>query len=383
MGSFREKNGKLEYRFSFKDPYGKVIRKSVTGYSEEECLSKYEAYMKSIASPISEKSDGTTIPMLLKEVLNNDFNKNYIQESTYSSYLEILEIIDSGSLKTMSITDVTGDSLEQFLMSLTDSYADSVIQKVHRHIKAAMDTAVERKIIKYNPMNASDFRRPKYRKKTLDVKAFTKEEHKRFVTVLEEYKVPRGRNNYKKQILIELYSGLRMCEINALTPECIDFKNNVIHVRATISHGIENRAYVKDGAKTYEGSRDVPISKKLKPILKQALEEMTENQLGFIFYDNNKDDVISTKQVNNFFRRVVAKAGLPMRGQHALRHTFATRCIEAGVSVEVLRKWLGHKNIHITLDTYADVFNSLHNESIERFETRLKVKETLFEYVAA
>ena len=110
---------------------------------------------------------------------------------------------------------------------------------------------------------------------------------------------------------------------------------------------------------------------------------MTDNQLGFIFYDNNKDDVISTKQVNNFFRRVVAKAGLPMRGQHALRHTFATRCIEAGVSAEVLRKWLGHKNIHITLDTYADVFNSLHNKSIERFETRLKVKETLFEYVAA
>ena len=383
MGSFREKNGKLEYRFSFKDPYGKVIRKSVTGYSEEECLSKYEAYMKSAASPVTVPSDGTTIPMLLKEVLNNDFNKNYIQESTYNSYLEILEIIDSGSLKTMPITDVTGDSLEQFLMSLTDSYADSVIQKVHRHIKAAMDTGVERKIIKYNPMNASDFRRPKSRKKTLDVKAFTKEEHKRFVTVLEEYKVPRGRNNYKKQILIELYSGLRMGEINALTPECIDFKNNVIHVRSTISHGIENRAYVKDGAKTYEGSRDVPISKKLKPILEQALEEMTDNQLGFIFYDNNKDDVISTKQVNNFFRRVVAKAGLPMRGQHALRHTFATRCIEAGVSAEVLRKWLGHKNIHITLDTYADVFNSLHNESIERFETRLKVKETLFEYVAA
>ena len=195
--------------------------------------------------------------------------------------------------------------------------------------------------------------------------------------------MPRGRNNYKKQILIEIYSGLRMGEINALTPECIDFKNNVIHVRSTISHGIENRAYVKDGAKTYEGSREVPISKKLKPILEQALEEMTDNQLGFIFYDNNKDDVISTKQVNNFFRRVVAKAGLPMRGQHALRHTFATRCIEAGVSAEVLRKWLGHKNIHITLDTYADVFNSLHNKSIERFETRLKVKEPLFEYVAA
>ena len=195
--------------------------------------------------------------------------------------------------------------------------------------------------------------------------------------------MPRGRNNYKNQILIELYSGLRMGEINALTPECIDFNNNVINVRSTISHGIENRAYVKDGAKTYEGSRDVPISRKLKPVLEQALEQMSDNQLGFIFYDCNKDDVISTKQVNSFFRRVIDKAGIPARGQHALRHTFATRCIEAGVSAEVLRKWLGHKNIHMTLDTYADVFSSLHNKSIERFETGLKVKESLFKYMAA
>ena len=74
---------------------------------------------------------------------------------------------------------------------------------------------------------------------------------------------------------------------------------------------------------------------------------------------------------------------IPVRGQHALRHTFATRCIEAGVSAEVLRKWLGHKNIHMTLDTYADVFSSLHNKSIERFETGLKVKESLFKYMAA
>ena len=118
-------------------------------------------------------------------------------------------------------------------------------------------------------------------------------------------------------------------------------------------------------------------------MLEQALEQMSDNQLGFIFYDCNKDDVISTKQVNSFFRRVIDKAGIPVRGQHALRHTFATRCIEAGVSAEVLRKWLGHKNIHMTLDTYADVFSSLHNKSIERFETGLKVKESLFKYMAA
>ena len=98
--------------------------------------------MKSVASPVTEKSDGTTIPMLLKEVLNNDFNKNYIQESTYSLYLGILEIIESGSLKTMPITDVTGDSLEQFLVSLAERYSDSVVKKVYSQLNIAMSTAV-------------------------------------------------------------------------------------------------------------------------------------------------------------------------------------------------------------------------------------------------
>ena len=85
--------------------------------------------------------------MLLKEVLNNDFNKNYIQESTYSLYLGILEIIESGSLKTTPITDVTGDSLEQFLVSLAERYSDSVVKKVYSQLNIAMSTAVERDII--------------------------------------------------------------------------------------------------------------------------------------------------------------------------------------------------------------------------------------------
>lgn len=51
-------------------------------------------------------------------------------------------------------------------------------------------------------------------------------------------------------------------------------------------------------------------------------------------------------------------------GQHMLRHTFATRCIEAGVSPLVLKNWLGHTNIHITLDTYSDVFARMNAGSI-------------------
>ncbi len=61
-------------------------------------------------------------------------------------------------------------------------------------------------------------------------------------------------------------------------------------------------------------------------------------------------------------------AGIPYYGQHALRHTFATRCIETGIQPVVLKGWLGHTNIHVTLDTYADVFDRMNLGAISKFE---------------
>ena len=58
-----------------------------------------------------------------------------------------------------------------------------------------------------------------------------------------------------------------------------------------------------------------------------------------------------------------------------MRHTFATRCIEADIPPVVLKNWLGHTDIHITLDTYADVFNSMHNDSIMKLDSYISKLE--------
>ena len=49
---------------------------------------------------------------------------------------------------------------------------------------------------------------------------------------------------------------------------------------------------------------------------------------------------------------------------HSLRHTFATRCIEAGIQAKVLQHLLGHSDIRITLNTYCDAFESFQRENI-------------------
>ncbi len=53
--------------------------------------------------------------------------------------------------------------------------------------------------------------------------------------------------------------------------------------------------------------------------------------------------------------------------QHMLRHTFATRCIEAGIPAEVLQKLLGHKDIQTTINTYTTIFDKFRDKQIDKY----------------
>ena len=238
-----------------------------------------------------------------------------------------------------------------------------------REDKLAYNLAIEEDLVGKNLMLTRRLaKRPKSNKRDKVVKGLTEDEQKRFLEALEEDRVPRNRNNYKAQLKLELYTGMRMGEINALKKEDVDFARGIIHVRRTISQGLKDRRYLKEGAKTETGTREIPINDLAKEVLKEAIKNAPRNKPGLIFFDTNKKNLITTQQVNCYFRRLCKKADIELRGQHALRHTFATRCIEAGVPAVVLKTWMGHTDIHITMDTYADVFNRMNNDAMKMFE---------------
>ena len=54
------------------------------------------------------------------------------------------------------------------------------------------------------------------------------------------------------------------------------------------------------------------------------------------------------------FERMLDRAQLPRVGLHALRHSFATRCMELNVDVTTISKLLGHSSAKLTLDIYTD-----------------------------
>lgn len=366
-GTFRIVNGKYNYRFFYIDEFGEKKRKSFSGVTKDECLQRAEEFLEKQEKRAAAVDPDITIPELLRRKYEEDYAMNFVGEQGYARNLGGIALLERSGFGKMPIVDITEMQIKAFLRSMT-KYSDSVIKKRYQQLTAAFKVAVEKGVVERNPMDASDIRRPKSSKKPKDVRGLTQEEQARFLEALRDFKVPRNRNEYKLQLLIELYSGMRMGEINALKPENIDFENGLIHVRSTVSRGLEYRVFIKEGAKTDAGVRDIPINKALEPVLQEAMERKRRNPLGLVFYDHLKNDLITTSQVNCFFHRICKKAGISVRGQHALRHTFATRCIEADVPPVVLKKWLGHKDIHMTLDIYADVFDSMHNSAMEKFE---------------
>lgn len=366
-GTFRIVNGKYNYRFFYIDEFGEKKRKSFSGVTKDECLQRAEEFLVSMERKNAGINMDATIPDILREKYEDDYAMNYIGEQGYARNLDNLIVIEKSGLGRLPIAEITELQMNLFLRTLT-KYSESVIKKLYQQIKAAYRIAESKHIIEENLMESTAIRRPRSSKKEREVKGFTQEEQKRFLDILNDYKAPRGRNEYRLQLLIELYSGMRMGEINALKLKDVDLKKGLVHVRSTISRGLEYRNFIKEGAKTDAGVRDIPINKALEKVLKEAQERAKKNPFDLLFYDYGKKDLVTTSQVNCFFHRICKKADISKRGQHALRHTFATRCIEAGVPAVVLKNWLGHKDIHMTLDIYADVFESMHNSAMEKFE---------------
>lgn len=315
---------------------------------------------------LSDKSD-TTICDILKNKYFIDLEKNFVHEQGYSRNMANLHIIEKSFIGKVPIRYLTELQVDMFLRSITH-YSNSTIGKVYLQLKLAFREAFNQHITDENIMLSSSLKCPKSNKPDKKVKSLTKAEQAKFVGFLENYTGQHNRNNYSNQLMIELLTGMRMGEINALTPECIDFEKGIIHVKSTVARGENYREFIKNGTKTDAGVRDVPMTEAIKPILRSALNNQVDNSLNLLFYDIQKDGIISTNQVNCFFKRVCEKCGIEKRGQHALRHTFATRCIEANIPAVVLKKWLGHTDIHITLDTYADVFDSMYNDSINKLD---------------
>lgn len=86
-----------------------------------------------------------------------------------------------------------------------------------------------------------------------------------------------------------------------------------------------------------------------------------------------KGEPVKNSTYDTALFKICDKVGIKRFSMHVLRHTFATRCIEAGMMPKTLQKILGHSNIGITMNLYVHITEDEKHKEIELVAGALKV----------
>lgn len=147
--------------------------------------------------------------------------------------------------------------------------------------------------------------------------------------------------------------GLRIGEVCGLQWADFDLEHGILSIERTVK-----RIYVSTGQtrvviqspKTRSSERKIPIPHGILKMLKQL--QRKENCKAW-FLSGNEFKPVEPRCYRKSVHCYLKGAGVAVVNPHALRHTFATTCLQAGCNIKTLSELLGHGSSDITLKRYV------------------------------
>ena len=330
------------------------------------------------------ESTDTSLYNILKDYIDNNYNTGITNDNTYKRNIENLKLLEKccKSFIYKPIQKVTVVEVKKSLPNLVElqitnpktaeitskCYSQTVIDKLYRFLNKGFKIAISERIIQYNIMDNESILKPKSKKENLKVEALSLEEEKKIISILK-----KSNHKYKNIILLTLFTGMRIGETLALTHDNVNLKDNTLAIEKTLTRNKDDKVILGDKTKTRTGQRIIFLSNNARTILEDILKDKISNIYNLLFYDYDKNTFITPNEINCYLKRLNnAYKFCNEIHTHMLRHTYATRCIEAGMSAKVLQKNLGHKKIQTTLDTYTSVFEKFNKDENEKYNLYMK-----------
>jgi len=285
----------------------------------------------------------------------------------------------------MAIANVKPMHCKKVLLQMDETYAGSTIRQTYIAMGTMLKAALMNDLIIKHPMNGVRYTKPVRAKD--DIKFLTREEQRIFL------EAAKRSHNYNQYALI-LETGLRTGELIGLTWDAIDFEKRTLTVNKTLEYRHKQGYWRAGPPKTPQSYRTIPLTerahnilkeiwdnreyRKKSPLLSETLEYIDRrtgatSQLvmgDLVFINWRTGEPAKNSSYDTHLYKLCDEAGIKRFCMHALRHTYATRAIEAGMQPKVLQKLLGHASIKTMVDRYVHVATESLLEAIRQFESR-------------
>ena len=276
---------------------------------------------------------------------------------TFASYSTTVKKIVAPYFREKEVTlkNLTAKDIQEFYLSELERVSPSSVIHYHANIHKALKYAVKIDLIDVNP--ADKVERPK--KGRYGGSFYDADE----VNAL--FEAAKG-SKLELPILFGAFYGLRRSEAIGLKWDAIDFDQNIITIRHTVtSCDLDGKRVLvaSDTTKTKSSMRTLPLVPFMRERLLTLKEEQQENRrlcgrsyikeyLEYVCV-NEIGDLIKPHYVTESFPKLLKAKGMRQIRYHDLRHSCASLLLANGVPMKQIQEWLGHSDFSTTANTYA------------------------------
>jgi len=311
------------------------------------------------------------------------YRKNAIELTTWENNYWQINTHIIPEIGHILLKNLTTDDVQKFYNKMTkEKFAPATVKKNHQLLSMCLSKAVEKRLLSWNVSKPTEL--PKLEDD--EARAMTEEEMNIFLDELTRIKGPfKTRGVWPVIFLTLLGTGLREGEVLSLRWATINLRKRIAKVLETLVRTQEKGLIFTD-PKTKKSKREVPLPDEVAFAIrlhrihqaKFRLASGKKYQNQNLVFCTSKGTPIEPRGLIRAFHRIRDKAGLPKDlTVHSLRHTFATRLLEEGVSLKVVSDLLGHEDISTTGNTYSHVHPKMKTAAANEINSLLKRKKSI------
>ncbi len=373
---YKDKQGHWRALVSLPTVDGKYKRKYIYGKTRKEVSEKMNEVLSQLRTNSYIEPYKTTLFSYLCTWLET-YCKNEVRMTTYINYETYVHKHIKDTIGGYRLCDINTILIQQFYndkakngkLNGTGGLSPKTMKNIHDMLHRALDKAVQLEMI---PKNPSDFAVLPKRIKP-EIRYFNVEEQKQL-----QYAIKGER--LEMAVLLCLYTGIRQGELLGLPwknvhidldgTSYIKITQALNRIRNPDTNATKRTLLQINPPKTKHSIRTIPLLPKIAEMLDKHKQEqaryLAENHLpdiGLVFPATNGREY-DPRDFQRDFKTLLRRHNLRDIGVHGLRHSFATRSLQNGMSIKTLSAILGHNSCSFTMDVYCHIDPDIAAEEI-------------------